>query len=75
MRNHTFAVCHISYPVDIGDRSVINDSQHLSSITFSPNLNVSNVSNRFNQFLIPALVFKNSALDGSNDKMWSKVIL
>ena len=39
------------------------------------NLNVSNVSNRFNQFLIPALVFKNSALDGSNDKMWSKVIL
>ena len=37
------------------------------------NLNVSNVSNRFNQFLIPALVFKNSALDGSNDKMWSKV--
>ena len=39
------------------------------------NLNVSNVSNRFNQLLIPALVFIKSALNGSNDKMWSKVIL
>ena len=26
----------VSYPIHIGDRSVINDSQHLSSITFSP---------------------------------------
>ena len=39
------------------------------------NLNVSNVSNRFNQLLISALVFKNSALDGSYDKMWSKANL
>ena len=45
------------------------------ALQLAQNLNVSNVSKRFYQFLIPALVFKNSVLDGSNDNMLSKVIL
>ena len=36
MTNHTFAVSHISCQVHICDRSVINDSQNLLSIAFSP---------------------------------------
>ena len=51
---------------------ILKNSQ---ALRLAQNLDVSNVSNLVSQILISALVFKTSALDGSKDKMWSRVSL